>query len=205
MSQGNVPDGEAVSVTDPVTSRSPRRRRYGTRVIMTAVAIGAAWGLVQIPLNFVVNPIATALPVLAVASYGVWGMAALVPLAVLQRAGTGVIGSTASGVVASLSPYGLFMVMMMLGWGALMELPFLLLRYRGFGWPAFLFAGALTGVIATGMTWMMLDLGSLQPVVEISTVLVAMASFVGCALLSWMIGKALIKAGIGDGKRPIEG
>lgn len=128
-------------------------------------------------------------------------MAALVPLAVLRRGGTGVIGSTAAGVVASLSPYGLFMVLMMLGWGMLMELPFLLLRYRHFGWRAFLFAGALTGVIATAMTWTMLDLASMEPVVGIATVVVAMASFIGCAMLSWVIGKALAKAGIGDGRR----
>lgn len=179
----------------------PHRRRYGTRIIMTAVAIGAAWGLVQIPLNFVINPIGTTFPVVAVASYGVWGMAGLVPLAVLRRAGTGIIGSTAAGVVASFSPYGLFMVVMMLGWGFLIELPFVILRYRRFGWQAFLFAGVITGAIATVGTWFMLDLGSLEPVVAIMSCVVAMASFTGCSVLAWVIGAALARAGIGGARR----
>lgn len=40
MSQEN---GVASAAANPAVATVRRRRRYGTRVIMTAVAIGAAW------------------------------------------------------------------------------------------------------------------------------------------------------------------
>lgn len=182
-----------------------RRTRYTTRTIMTAAAIGAAVGVVLIPLNFVTAPIQATLPILAVAVYGVWGIAALVPLALLRRAGTGVIGATAAGLVSSISPYGLFMVVMMIGWGLFMELPFAMARYRHFGWRMFVAAGAVAGALSCAMSWAMLDLGSLSPTMAIAICAVQLASFVACSALSLVIAHALGRAGISGVRRRTAG
>ncbi|WP_051208612.1 ECF transporter S component [Propionicicella superfundia] len=180
---------------------APPRKRHTTRTIMTAAAIGAGVGVILIPLNFISQPIAVTMPLVAVVFYGVWGMAALIPLAHLRMRGAGIIGSTAAGLVSSLSPYGLFMVVMMLGWGLLMELPFAVARYRHFGWRMFLIAGVVTGVISSGMSWAMLDLGSMKAEVAVATCVVQVASFVVCSMLSLLIARSLGRAGIGGRPR----
>lgn len=187
------------------TMTPPARRRYSTRTIMTAVAIGAGVGVILIPLNFISQPISVTMPIVAVIFYGVWGMAALLPLAHLRLRGTGIMGSTAAGLVSSLSPYGLFMVIMMLGWGLLMELPFALTRYRYFGWRMFLAAGLVTGVISTGMSWSMLNLASMKTGLALAICAVQLVSFVACSLLSLLIARALGRAGIGGRHRAPSG
>jgi len=177
------------------------RGRYSTRTIMTAVAIGAGVGVVLIPLNFISQPISVTMPIVAVVFYGVWGMAALIPLAHMRLRGTGVMGSAAAGLVSSLSPYGLFMVVMMLGWGLLMELPFALTRYRYFGWRMFLFAGLVTGVLSCAMSWAMLDLSSMGIGLAIAVCAMQLVSFAVCSLLSLLIAGALGRAGIGGRRR----
>lgn len=94
---------------------APGRRRYTTRTLLVAVALGAAVGVILIPANFASVAITATAPLVAVAVYGLWGMSALTPLALLQRPGTGLIGSTAAGVITIISPFGILMLVMMIG------------------------------------------------------------------------------------------
>ena len=102
------------------TKALPGKRRYTTRTILIAVALGAGVGVVLIPLNFASLAMTSTMPVVVSITYGVFGMAALIPLARLRLPGIGIIGSTAAGVVSALSPYGLMTVVMMFCWGILM-------------------------------------------------------------------------------------
>lgn len=177
------------------------RRRYSTRTILTAVAIGAAVGVVLIPLNFAQGAVNSSMPLLAVVFYGIWGMSSLIPLALQQRGGVGVIGATAAGVVSSISPYGLAMVVMMLLWGVLMEASFTLTRYRWFGLRMFLVTGLVTGLVSSAMTVAQLNLMSMGPVMVAAVCAVQTVSFIVCAWLSWVIAGALRRAGISGGRR----
>jgi len=179
----------------------PAPQRYTTRTILTAVAIGAAVGVLLIPLNFVQGAVTATMPLLAVVFYGVWGMSSLIPLALQRRGGVGIIGGTAAGVVSSISPYGLAMVVMMLAWGVLMELPFTVVRYRFFGRTMFLVTGLVTGVVSTAMSVVQLDLTTLAPGMLVAVCVVQVLSFVGCAWLSWVVAEALGRAGVGGGRR----
>jgi energy-coupling factor transport system substrate-specific component len=194
----------SATVTRPEKANTPpsRRGRLTTRTILTSVAIGAAVGVILIPLNFVSQTLTASLPMVMVIFYGVWGVAALVPLGVLQRGGTGIIGSAAAGLVSSLSPYGLSSLVTMILWGLLMELPFLVARYRRFGWGMFLTAGLVVGAIGSALSVVRLDLTSMSAGFAASLVAVEMASFVVCSLLSLAIARALRRAGIG-GARPV--
>lgn len=185
----------------PVERRPVAGGRCGTSTILTAVALGAAVGVVLIPLNFVQGAITATMPLLAVALYGVWGMSSLIPLALQRRPGVGIIGGAAAGVVSSISPYGLAMVVMMLAWGVLMELPFTLSRYRHFGRTALLVAGVATGVVSTGMSIGMLDLTTLAPAMFVAVCLTQVASFVACAWASYLVAGALRRAGVSGGRR----
>ncbi|SJM58144.1 ECF transporter S component [Gulosibacter sp. 10] len=180
----------------------PQRRRYTTRTILTAVALGAAVGVILIPINFAQGAVTAAAPMVGVISYGLWGMSALIPLALLRRAGTGIIGSTAAGIVTIISPYGVFMVIMMLLWGVLMEAPFFVTRYRLWGWRTFTVAGMVSGVISLLGSTSSLNLLSMDTGVVIGIIGIQILSFVACSLLSLTIAKGLARTGIAGGRRP---
>ena len=180
---------------------APTPRRYSTRTILTAVALGAAVGVILIPINFAQSAVTAAAPMVAVAIYGLWGMSALIPLALLRRGGTGVIGATAAGIVTIISPYGVFMVVMMILWGLFMELPFLVTRYRLWGWKMFTVAGLISGVISCAMSTVSLNLFSMEPALVIGICAIQVASFVACSLLSLAIAHGLARTGIAGGAR----
>ncbi len=178
-----------------------RRPRYSTSTILTAVALGAAVGVVIIPLNIVTAMIGATLPVLAVSTYGIWGMSSLLPLALLRRPGVGVIGGAAAGVVSSLSPYGLQMVVMMLAWGVLMELPFAVLRYRRWSQATFLVVGGVMGVVTTGMSIVQMNLTTLAAPMLAAVCVVQVTSFVLCSWGSYRVAGAVARAGVVGGRR----
>jgi energy-coupling factor transport system substrate-specific component len=192
-----------VEPREPVVAAAARRPRHSTRTIMTAAAVGAAVGIVLVPLNFAVTAVTATLPIVAVVVYGVWGMSALIPLALLRRGGAGVIGATAAGLVSSISPYGLVMVVMMLAWGVFMELPFAATRYRRFGRPTFLVAGVVTGALSCVMSIYSLDLLSMAPGTVAAICAVQLVSFVVCSLASLAIAARLGRAGIGGARRQV--
>lgn len=186
-----------------LTVEAQGRKRYSTRTILTAVALGAAVGVILIPVNFMQNAVAAAAPMVAVAIYGLWGMSALIPLALLRRGGAGIIGSTAAGIVTIISPYGVFMVVMMVIWGAFMELPFLITRYRLWGWKMFTIAGLATGLVSSVMTMGSLNLWTAEQGLIVGIFIVQTISFVACSLGSLAIARGLARAGIAGGRRQV--
>lgn len=188
---------------DNVGQPRVRKPRYTTRTILTAVALGAAVGVILIPINFASGAVTAAAPMVAVTVYGLWGMSALIPLALLRRAGTGIIGSTAAGIVTIISPYGVFTVVMMVGWGVFMELPFLVTRYRLWGWKMFTVAGLITGLISCAMSIASLNLFSMETSLVIGICIVQTLSFLACSLLSLAIARGLARTGIAGGRRRI--
>ncbi|MGP3975835.1 ECF transporter S component [Streptomyces sp. 8N114] len=170
---------------------------FNTRTSMTCVAVGAAFGLVLIPANLLANATA-ALPVLVALCYGLWVLPALVAVALLPRAGAGIMASTVSGLVAGFgSGYGPFMIVMMALWGLLLELPFLITRFRRLGTGMFALSGAVIGVISGLWTAGFLGFNSLSPLVLISMIVAALASSVVFAVASARLAARLRKAGVG--------
>lgn len=174
---------------------------YATRTILTAAAFGAAVGLVLVPVNFALIAFTATFPAIASVSFGLWGMAALLPLAVLRRGGSGVIGATAAGIVLTVSPGALLMVVLMAMWGAVMELPFFMTRYRWFGWKMFAVAGVIPGLVSCVISIYTYNLPSMDPGLAILICVVQIASFIVGSLLSIVVARALARAGIAGGHR----
>ncbi|MEU1306064.1 MULTISPECIES: ECF transporter S component [Streptomyces] len=145
------------------------------------------------------------MPAAAGFSFGLWSMAALTPLAVLQRGGTGVIGAVAAGVVTMVSPAGPLILVMMAFFGALTELPFLITRYRWFGPRTLFFAGLGLGVLSCGISIFTYDLPSMQPALLVLVCGGQLLSAVTGSTLSYAIARALRRAGIGSSRRRTTG
>ncbi|MBY0690469.1 ECF transporter S component [Microbacterium marinilacus] len=164
---------------------------------MIAAALGAAVGVVLVPVLFAIMTAAAPMPALAGFTFGLWSMAALVPLAVLRRGGTGVIGAVAAGVVTMVSPAGPAMLMMMAMFGLLIELPFLVTRYRWFGLKMLLVSGVVLGALSCLLSVFTYDLPNMQPLLLTLVCAGQLVSAAAGGALSWLIARALRRAGIG--------
>ncbi|NNG88204.1 ECF transporter S component [Streptomyces cacaoi] len=174
---------------------------FTTRTSMTCVAVGAAFGIVLIPANILANATAS-MPVLVSLFYGLWVLPALVAVALLPRFGTGVLAATVAGLVAGFgSGYGPFMIVMMALWGLLLELPFLLTRYRRLGTGTFLLSGLLIGVVSGVWTAGFIGFGQLAAGVLAAVLATALASSVVFAWFSVLLGGKLSRSGIGTAVR----
>lgn len=184
-------------MTDPSDARP--RRPFNTRVIMTSAALGVAFGIVLVPVSIYTLAVTATLPVLAAMGYGVWGMAALVPVALQRRFGVGILASTVAGFVAGpLSGYGWAMGLMMLVWGVLMELPFIATRFRRFSAWMFVIAGLVIGVVNVAFSYVPLGMDQMAPGAVAFITVASVASSVLFSWLAFVIARGLTKAGIGE-------
>lgn len=189
------------AVPEEKASSPVRRQPYNTRTILTAVALGAAVGVLLIPFNFAQDALIAVAPPLGTAIYGLWGISSLVPLAVLRKPGTGVIGGAAAGIVTIISPWGVFMVVMMLMWGVLMELPFLFTWYKFWGWKMFTIAGLITAAVNCWWSYGWLNMSSMATGTAVGVIVVQTLSFVLCSLASLWIAQKLAELGVNGGRR----
>ncbi|GAA2069017.1 hypothetical protein GCM10009801_18010 [Streptomyces albiaxialis] len=174
---------------------------FTTRTSMICVAVGAAFGLVLIPANILAN-LTVSMPVLVSLFYGLWVLPGLVALTLLPRFGAGILASAVSGIVAGFaSGYGPFMIVMMALWGLILELPFLVTRFRSLGTGMFLLSGLCIGVISGLWTAAFIGFGGLAMWLLAAMVATAVASSVLFAWLSVRLGHALSRAGIGAAVR----
>jgi energy-coupling factor transport system substrate-specific component len=181
----------------PPSPAHRRGHRTATRTILTAVALGSAVGVVLIPFNFVNIALSSTMPVLSAISYGVFCLGSLIPLAVLRTPGTGILGSAAAGIVSSLSPYGLMAAVTMIIMGILLELPFLITRYRRFGMPMFLISGTIIGIAICLLNYFGLNMAVMAKPVLVMVLVAQLVSVVIGFVASLLIARALGKAGIG--------
>lgn len=189
--------------SDPLPARRSgrgirtRRRPYPTRTILTAAALGAATGVVLAPVLFALTTIAAPVPALAGFSFGLWSLGALLPLVVLQRSGTGLIGAVAAGVVTAFSPVGAATIVLMGLFGALVEIPFLVTRHRWFGPRMLLGVGLLLGGLSCILSVFTYDLPSVQPALTWLVCIGQLGSAVAGSMVAWVIARSLRRAGIG--------
>ncbi|TDE56531.1 hypothetical protein E1295_10210 [Nonomuraea mesophila] len=175
---------------------------YSTRTIMIAAAVGVVFGLLLIPANIYTLAMTMTYPLLGAVTWGLWGMAAYVAVGLLRRFGVGILANVVAGLVSGpLTGYGWALAATMLFWGLVIELPFLITRYRRFPVAIFLGTGAFIGLANAAMGWGPLGLGQMRPVIVALVVGGAVASCVLCAWLSYLSVGRLAAAGIGVGPR----
>jgi len=120
-----------------------------TRLLLTCAAIGVAGALLYVGNSYVDILIAATVPALYGVLIGVYFIPVVIAQALLRRGGVGLLTGLVAGLVSGAVTPHLFLTYVGVGAGigALMEIPFLVARYRY--WRAWVFyvAAAAVGVL----------------------------------------------------------
>ncbi|MEU4419054.1 ECF transporter S component [Actinoplanes sp. NPDC024001] len=104
--------------------------RLTTRFLMACAAIGAATGVLLLPVNFVAAAIAATVPLAYAPMVGIWLIGPVVAMAVLRRPGAAVLTMLIAGIINIPTPAGPSAIVTNLMVGVALELGFLVTRYR---------------------------------------------------------------------------
>lgn len=137
-----------------MTNVSSERRRSGlkawsTRDLLVVAAIGVALGIAQIPLIYASLSILAAVgPLYNAVVGGLFIIPGLMVLYITRRPGAALINSVFVGLVLTpFTPFGWISLIGALIVGVACEVPFLVTRYRYFGLPMLIIAGAGAGIL----------------------------------------------------------
>lgn len=196
-----------MSTTAPRTTGNTERpgtARWRTVDIVVASVLAVAFGVVFWAWNTlwsVTGPAFAAFPPAQGFMYGVWLMPAVLGPLVIRKPGAGLYCELLATVVSVLfgAPWGLQLVLYGVIEGAAGELGFALFRWRAWGLPVALLAGALAGLAAFLLdayyyyagTWSAGFLSAYAALVIPSCVVIA-------GLGSWALTRALARTGVLD-------
>lgn len=181
------------------------RRRYSTRVLLSAAAIGAAGGLVMIGLNLalVAMPPSTLAYSVYAATIPLWGLASFVAVAVFRLPGIAFLTTVFSGIVNLAAPFGFAQFTNVLIAAVIIELPFLVTGYRlwsdRFLKVAFPIASLLLSAVylAASIIPGAIDPAEFFPWLAIGTAVAAVAVAAALTWASLSIAGRLTRAGFG--------
>ena len=130
--------------------------RWRTADIVLAAVLAVAFGAVFQGWNLLwvaMGPAFVALPPLQGLMYGVWLLPAVVVPLIVRRPGAALLGEGVAAVASALfgAPWALLTVVYGLLQGGAAEIVFAAFRYRHWGWPTALLAGAAAGTAAVGL------------------------------------------------------
>lgn len=182
---------------------APSTSSTSTRILLSCAAIGVAGGLVAGGSGYLALLLAAISPVFYGVTIGVHFLPSVVAFALLRRPGTALLAGLIAGLVgAAFAPHWLpRLIGTALLVGALIELPFLVTRYRR--WDAWLFylAAAVAGIGIAAAVYFALG-GEHFPLWMWG---VALPLYAGSpALFTWLgrfIAARLEKAGVARGLR----
>lgn len=123
--------------------------RHSTRLLLSCAAIGAAGGIVIAALNWslLLLPQTWFAYTLYTVTLGIWGLPALISLALFRAPGVGLLTMVFAGVVNLVTPNGFAMLVNFLVAGVIIELPFLVTRYRRWS-DAYVRTGSVVALVA---------------------------------------------------------
>ncbi len=173
-------------------------KRTSTRILLTCAAIGVAFGLVGLGNSVLMIALFTAAPAFYPVLSGVHIVPGVIAIALLQRPGVGILTQAIAGLVAiggtsALMAPGLAFVL----FGIVLELPYLVTRYRVWSvWPTYVAAG-LVGALAAFGSFALLDGSSLPPVIVVlAPVAIIVATLLWAFVARWLAA-ALRRSGLG--------
>jgi len=177
--------------------------RVSTRVILSCAAIGVGGGLFAAGAGYLAGLIAVIAPVLYGVTIGTHFLPSAVGLALLRRPGTAVLTGLIAGLVASaFAPQWLLRYLGTgLLVGVLLELPFLVTRYRKWSaWLYYLAAGG-SGVVLGVAVFIALGAEYYAPVVWAIALPLYVLSPIVFTWLGRVIAAALERAGVARSSR----
>ncbi|WP_353807766.1 ECF transporter S component [Agromyces sp. SYSU T00194] len=171
--------------------------RFTTRLLMTCAAIGAAGGLLLIPVNNAAAALAKVVPLAYAAGVGLYLLPFVIALALLRRPGVGVLTALIAGLVnVPFTPYGFSAVVTCVMIGVALEIPFLLSLYRYWRpWVFYVGAGAFAALYST-VSLRSLGVIDFAPAVQVVFVALLVASAVAGTWLGRLIAGRLERTGV---------
>jgi energy-coupling factor transport system permease protein len=172
--------------------------RTSTRVLLSCAAIGVGGGLVAGASGYFAGLIAGIAPILYGITIGAHFLPSAVAFALLKRPGVALLTGFIAGLVGTL--FAPMWIGRYIGTGllvgALLELPFLLTRYRD--WSAWLYyvAAAFAGVVLAAGTFLVLGAEHYAPWTWVVYVVLFIASPVFFTWLGRLIAASLARAGV---------
>lgn len=177
--------------------------RLGTRILLTCAAIGVAGGIVGVANTILFVIISGAVPWLLGIAAGFYVIAGVIALAVIRRPGVGLLTSVFVGLIQiPFSPGGASVLLNLVILGVVLELPYLVTRYRiwtrGLAYVGPTVLGLLWGA------WWWLWLAELQlPIgLQVACVVITVASMVFCTWIALLVAAGLERTGVVRGLAP---
>ncbi|MFT4051075.1 MAG: ECF transporter S component [Microbacterium sp.] len=171
--------------------------RVSTAYLLTCAAIGVATGLLTIPATAAASALSPSAPPLAALTYGAWVVGFVVALRLIERPGAGVLTGLISGLVAApFSTTGAAIVITNVLFAFLVELPFLVTRYRR--WPTWLYFAGAGATVLLYTVWRSLgqNLAALAPWAIAAFYAAAVVSVLASVWLGIVIADRLRAAGV---------
>lgn len=173
-----------------------------TRYLMTCAAIGAAGGVLLVPINHIAAA-AVVLPLLYAPLVGFWILPVVVALALLRRPLAGVLTSLIAGLITiPFQPYGASAVITTVMVGVAIELFFAITLYRVWRWWLFALAAVLMGALYSYTAYISFDIAAMGVWMAVAFYVLMIGSSLGFTLLGLSVAKRLTAAGVARGLAP---
>lgn len=172
--------------------------RVSTRVLLSCAAIGVGGGLVAAASGYFAGLIAAIAPMLYGITIGAHFLPSVVALALLRRPGVALLTGVIAGLVgAAFAPMwlGRYVGTGLLV-GALIELPFLISRYRRWSPWLFYVSAAVAGVILAGGVFIALGAEHYSAPVWLAYIALFVASPLFFTWIGRVIARALERTGV---------
>lgn len=177
-------------------------KRASTQYLLTCAAIGAGGAVLLIPANNIAAAIAGALPLLYAAIVGVWVVPSVVALDLIRRPGAAVLTSLFAGLVLiPFTPYGVRSVITCLIFGVILEIPFLVTRYRRWSPWIFVIATLVLLALYSLLAYRTYDVQSFPAWAQVTFFGLMLVSALLFTSLSLLLSRRLAKAGVARGLR----
>lgn len=190
-----------------MTEVSEERRGRGlsswsTRDLLVVATLGVTLGVALVPVLYASLPLQAALgPLFQVLVAGLFSLPGIMALYITRRPGAALVNGIFVGLVqVPLTPFGWTVLIGAFSGALACEAPFFTTRYRRFGLPMLITAGALAGLLGLALVYVPLGYAALAPAVQVVLVLGTAASgaLLG-GLLAKMLADALAKTGVLSG------
>ncbi|WP_165314310.1 ECF transporter S component [Agromyces protaetiae] len=174
-----------------------------TRILLTCAAIGAAGGVLLVPVNLVSSVLAPTVPLAYAAIAGVYSLPFVLVLALLRRPGVALLAGLIAGIInAILTPQGPSAIITCLMVAFFLEIPFAIGLYRS--WRAWIFyVGAGVFALVYALYSMLRAGGEAWPWwMQLGYPVLCVASNLAAVWLGRLIAARLEAAGLARGLRP---
>lgn len=179
-------------------------KSVSTRVILSCAAIGVGGGLVAAGAGYFAGLTAVILPALYGVTVGTHFLPSVVALALLRQPGVALLTGLIAGLVGTAFAPQWFLRFVGTGLlvGALIEIPFLIARYRR--WDAWLYyvAAGFAGLVLGGAVFVTFDAGRFAVGVQVLYIVLFVLSPIVFTWVGRLIAAALARAGVAREIRP---